>query len=305
MTPPPPLILGTRGSLLAKMQSQWVADALMRSVPDLRVQIEIIQTTGDVVRDRPLHEIGGKGLFTKEIEQSLLDKKIDFAVHSFKDVPITMPLVDVSELVIAAVPAREDVRDVLIGATSVDELSYGARIGTSSLRRKCQLLACRPDLDVQMIRGNIDTRLRKLRDKEFGAIILAMAGLKRAGLYDATRMFPIPLEQMLPAAGQGALALQCRREDLNTRQFLEKLNDPATAACVEIERQVVRRLNGDCHSPIAALAVMNEYNLQLRIAIGRRDGHPPVQQASAVGSDFPGVLEQAMQNLEPLSGKSP
>jgi hydroxymethylbilane synthase len=298
MTSSLPLILGTRGSLLAKMQSHWVANALIQAVPGLTVQIQIIQTTGDVVRDRPLHEIGGKGLFTKEIEQSLLDRRIDFAVHSFKDVPITMPLVDVSDLTIAAAPLREDVRDVLIGATSIDDLPTGARVGTSSLRRKCQLLARRPDLNVQMIRGNIDTRLRKLRDKEFDAIILAMAGLKRAGLYDATIMHPIPLEQMLPAAGQGALAIQCRRNDAETIRILSYLNDPNTAACVEIERDVVRKLNGDCHSPIAALAIMDGSDIHLRITVGERDGSPPIRYASSHGTNAESILSSSLRQLD-------
>jgi hydroxymethylbilane synthase len=291
------LILGTRGSLLAKAQSQWVANALMQVHSGLNVRLEIIQTTGDVVRDRPLYDIGGKGLFTKEIEQALLSKKIDLAVHSFKDVPITMPLVDTSNLCIGAVPAREDPCDVLIGADSILSLPYAARVGTSSLRRRCQLLAQRPDLNIQMIRGNIDTRLRKLRDSEFDAIILAMAGLKRSQLFDSETMFPIPLSQMLPAAGQGALALQCRADDGNACQILGLLNDPETAACVEIEREVVRCLNGDCHSPIAALTVMDHGEYYLRIACGRKDGHPPVRKAEARGLSCNSIVSAALQHL--------
>src|SRR3954469_14629907 len=158
MSEPHQLRLGTRGSLLARSQSQMIADELMRLHPGLRVELIIIKTSGDQVQDKPLADIGGKGLFTKELEQALLDKQVDFAVHSFKDVPVTMPLVDQADLIIAAVPKREDARDVLASAKyrSIDELPNGARIGTGSLRRRCQLLARRPDLVVEGIRGNID-----------------------------------------------------------------------------------------------------------------------------------------------------
>jgi hydroxymethylbilane synthase len=292
------LRLGTRGSLLARKQSQLIADALMQKVPGLMVQLEIISTSGDRVTDRPLYDIGGKGLFTKEIEQALLDNRIDFAVHSFKDVPITMPLVDTSELVIAAVPPREDVHDVLIGAPSIRDLPSKARVGTSSLRRKCQLLAHRPDLQILPIRGNIDTRLRKLASKEFDAIILALAGLRRADLFDAATMNPIPVDQMLPAAGQGALALQCRKNDKTTQSALSVLMDPTTLECVDIERQIVLQLNGNCHSPIAALAQREEAGFYLRIAIGQRDGTLPIQFASARHEDSRNVVQEALKNLQ-------
>ncbi|HWB54877.1 MAG TPA: hydroxymethylbilane synthase [Tepidisphaeraceae bacterium] len=291
------LRLGTRGSRLATMQSQLIADALMQAHPGLKVQTLLIQTTGDRVQGQPLNEIGGKGLFTKELEQALLANKIDFAVHSFKDVPITMPLIDVSDLVIAATPAREDVRDVLVGAARIGDLAKGSRVGTGSLRRRCQLLDQRPDLDVQMIRGNVDTRLRKQREGQIDAVILALAGLKRSHLYDESQMTPIGLEQMLPAAGQGALAIQCRRADSAIQQVLGVLNDPATAACVDLEREVVRQLNGDCHSPIAALATTTAQELHLRVAVGQRDGSPPVKRAEARGLDASSVLAQVMQQL--------
>lgn len=179
----------------------------------LRVEMVMVATSGDRIADRPLHEFGGKGLFTKELEQALLRGEVDMAVHSFKDVPVTMPLVDVSELVIAAVPAREDVRDVLVSekVRRLEDLPAGARVGTGSLRRQAQVLALRPDVEVVGIRGNVDTRIRRLKGGEYEAVILAYAGVKRAGLFEAGLMTPMAVEAMVPAAGQGALALQCRR----------------------------------------------------------------------------------------------
>jgi len=270
--------MGARGSLLSRMQSQLVADALEKRHPGLRVELVIYKTTGDQIQDRPLHEAGGKGLFTKELEQGLLDGAIDFAVHSFKDVPITEPLVAQENLQVAAVPPREDPRDVLVSgkARSIDDLPQGAKVGTGSLRRRVQLLARRADLDVQLIRGNIDTRLRKLRNGDFDAILLAMAGLRRSGLFDEHDMSLIDADDLLPAAGQGALALQCRRDDPATAAVLAAMHDKTTARCVALERDVVAALNGDCHSPIAAYATIEGDTLRLRVAVGARDGNPPL-----------------------------
>ncbi|CAA9431357.1 MAG: Porphobilinogen deaminase [uncultured Phycisphaerae bacterium] len=278
------LRLGTRGSLLAKAQSTWVARQIEARVPGVRVELVVITTSGDRITDQPLHAFGGKGLFTKELEQALLAGTVDFAVHSFKDVPVTMPLVDTTDLLIAAVPAREDPRDALAAATglrSIDALPAGARIGTGSLRRRSQILARRPDLVVEPIRGNIDTRLRKLREGQFDAVVLATAGLKRGGLMDDGWMTPIEPDVMLPAAGQGALALECRRDDAACRRVLASMHDPMTAVCVEAEREVVRGLGGDCHSPIAALATVDGNRVTLRVVVGARDGHPPVIGAEA------------------------
>jgi hydroxymethylbilane synthase len=297
----PVLRLGTRGSLLARTQSQLVGDELMRRHPGLRVELVIVRTTGDRITDRPLHEFGGKGLFTKELDQALLAGEVDFAVHSFKDVPVTMPLVDTSGLTIAAVPAREDPRDVAVMRDPAKgPVPRGARIGTSSLRRRCQLLETGNDITVLPLRGNIDTRLRKLRDGEYDVIVLAMAGLRRTDLYDPTCMIPLDL---LPAPGQGALALQCRADDRRTREFLKSLNDTVTAQCVAAERAVVAALEGDCHSPIAALAVAgagaNGDSIHLRVAVGARDGEPPVLRAEARGDlrDATAAVDQAIQSL--------
>ncbi|HEX8913265.1 MAG TPA: hydroxymethylbilane synthase [Humisphaera sp.] len=302
-TAPRTLRLGTRGSMLAKAQSSWVARELERLNPGLRVELVIVTTTGDAITDKPLHAFGGKGLFTKELEQALLAGAVDFAVHSFKDVPVTMPLVDTTDLVIAAVPPREDPRDCLAaaGVATVDALPKGARVGTGSLRRRAQLLARRPDLVVEPIRGNIDTRLRKLREGLHDAVILAVAGLKRANLFDPATMTPIEPDVMLPAAGQGALALQCRKADEATRAVLRTMHDEPTAACVDRERWLVNWLEGDCHSPIAAYATMSAdgKRMEIRAAVGARDGHPPVVTAAAEG-DVNGHLPPAVQLIERL-----
>src|SRR6185436_524048 len=200
------LRLGTRGSVLARTQSQLIASELEKRHKGLAVELVIIKTTADGILDKPLSDIGGKGLFTKEIEQALLANEVDFAVHSFKDVPVTQPLVDQADLIVAAVPEREDPRDVLVttDAKKLDDLPQGAVVGTSSARRKCQLLARRPDLKIEMLRGNIDTRLKKLHEGEYAAIILAAAGLRRTGSFNESEMVMLDPEEMLPAPGQGA-----------------------------------------------------------------------------------------------------
>jgi hydroxymethylbilane synthase len=268
------------------MQSTQVAEALQHLHPGLTVELVVISTTGDQITDKPLHEFGGKGLFTKELELALLSGQVDFAVHSFKDVPVTMPLVDQEELVIAAVPQRADVRDVLVSrkAHRIADLPAGARVGTGSLRRQCQLLAIRPDVQVMMIRGNVDTRVRKLNDGAFDAIILAAAGLHRIGYFDPSFMFPIEQSEMLPAAGQGALALQCRRDNGAVRELLAKLDHPPTAQAVALERQVVQGLDGDCQSPIGAYAMFSWGGAELWAVVGKRGGGLPMLKARATGS---------------------
>lgn len=280
------LRLGTRGSLLARTQSGQVADALRHAHPGLAVELVIISTTGDRIQDRLLAETGGKGLFTKELELALLAGEIDLAVHSMKDVPVTMPLVDQAELIVAAVPKREDHRDVLVSMKggAIGELPQGATVGTGSSRRRCQLLQARPDLNIPPLRGNIDTRLRKLAEGEYDAIVLALAGLKRIGRYDPAFMFPIDPALLLPSAGQGALALQCRRGDLRTIELIGALNDPETADAVTAERGVVAAMEGDCHTPLAALAVFEGDELTLRAATGAGDGSPPVVRGMAKSS---------------------
>jgi hydroxymethylbilane synthase len=223
-------------------------------------------------------------LFTKELELALLAGSIDFAVHSLKDVPVTMPLVDTTNLVIAAVPERADPRDVLVSslASTVDDLPARGLVGTGSLRRRCQILNRRPDLEVQVVRGNVDTRLKLIQQGRFDAIILAGAGVRRSGLYDSAIMSPIGTDIILPAAGQGALALQCRRSDSATRQILEKMNDQLTAICVDAERSVIAGLNGDCRSPIAVLAEVSGANFFLRALVGDCNGKSVVSAATTV-----------------------
>jgi len=301
------LRLGTRGSLLARSQSQLVANMLAQMHPGLSVELVVISTSGDQIADRPLHEVGGKGLFVKELEQALLAGQIDLAVHSFKDVPVTMPLVEQADLIIAAVPAREDPRDVLVSleARSIDQLKKGARVGTGSLRRRSQLLDLRPDLEIVPIRGNIDTRIRKLREGQFDAIILAAAGLSRGGLFDPAIMTAIEIENCVPAAGQGALAIQCRASDERTRGLIETLNDGSTFDCVAAERALVRLLRGDCLSPIGALAAIEGDEISLKAAVGARAGEPPVLRAMATSGDPDGVAHEcfhilAQQHVEAL-----
>jgi len=293
------LRLGTRGSLLARTQSHAVAQLLEQQNDGLRIEEIVLVTSGDLIQDRPLHEAGGKGLFTKEIELALLEGRTDFAVHSFKDVPVSEPLVDQRELLIAAVPQREDPADILVSMTArtIAELPRGARVGTGSLRRRCQLLDRRPDLVIEPIRGNIDTRLRKLREGQFDAIVLALAGVKRASLFDSAIMFPLEESAMIPAPGQGALALQCRRADRETGGLLAAIDDPATAACTAAERALVRYLGGDCLSPIAARATVTPQGFHLITAIGGRGGNLPVLRAAAQAADPESVAREAFDQL--------
>lgn len=285
MNSPVTLRLGTRASLLALRQSTLVAAQLQSRWPALRIEPITIKTSGDKILDQPLRDAGGKGLFIKELEQALLDRRIDFAVHSYKDVPVTMPLVDDTDLLIAATPKRHDPRDVLAcaSAATIKDLPPGATVGTSSLRRRCQLLALRPDLIVTDIRGNIDTRLKKWQSGQCDALVLAMAGVQRAELWDDALMHPIAPQDLLPAPGQGALALQCRRGDHASIALLQPLDDPSTRLCVQAERQIVADLAGDCHSPIAALAEIIGPSFCMTAVIGPRDpgASGPVVRASA------------------------
>lgn len=281
------LRLGTRGSLLARAQSASIAAALERLHPDLQIETIIIKTSGDQITDRPLYEAGGKGLFVKELEQAILSSQIDFAVHSAKDLPVTMPLVDESDLIIAGFPKREDPRDVLISLKSktIGELPQGAKVATGSLRRRCQLLSLRPDLKIEPIRGNIDTRIKKLQAGNYDAVILAQAGLIRANLFDSSIMHPLALDDLLPAPGQAALALQCRYRDDRTGAFLGQLTDLSTDLAVQAERSIVAALHCDCHSPIAVYAEFKDRQLHIRAALGDRDGNPPVKHAESRSAD--------------------
>ena len=249
---PNPLILGTRGSKLALAQSNWVADALRAAHPGLDVQIQVIQTRGDATQaaNVPLASFGEKGIFAKELETALLNNEIDLAVHSMKDLEHTLP----DGLVIAAVPEREDPRDALIGST-LDALPMGARVGTGSVRRRALLLSRRSDLQLLEIRGNIDTRLRKFREGQYDAICLAVAGLNRLGLQDNIAEILDP-EWFTPDPGQGALAIETRRDDYATRQLVgfKNLTKLRPFKEAEAERSFLRALGGGCKTPIGALA---------------------------------------------------
>ncbi len=241
------LRLGTRGSQLAVTQSGHVAEALTLAT-GVEVELVIIKTKGDQVTDRPLQAVGGKGLFTKEIEDALLAGEVDLAVHSMKDMPTDNP----EGLEISSVPERVDPRDALVGAR-LDELAPGARVGTGSVRRALQLRLRRPDLEILGIRGNVDTRIAKQQRGEYDAIVLAMAGLTRLGRAgDATEA--IPVDAMIPAVGQGALAVQCRRGDVDTQRILEAIHHDATARCVEAERAFLTEVSGGCSAPAACHA---------------------------------------------------
>ena len=267
------LRIGTRGSALARAQTDLVCRALAAARADLAepgaLEVVVVRTTGDRVTDRPLAELGGKGLFCKELESALLEGEIDLAVHSMKDLPTWLP----EGLVIGAMLEREDVRDVLIAreAGSIAGLPQGAVVGTASLRRQAQLLARRPDLRVVNFRGNVETRLRKLAAGEVDATLLALAGLRRLSLDPGLGTVLAP-EEMLPAVGQGAIGIECRTSDETARARLAAIDHPPTSVCVRAERALLAALDGSCHTPIAGLAEASQGTLRLRALIARPDG---------------------------------
>lgn len=286
------LKLGTRGSPLALAQARMTAAALEAAHHwlDGRVAIVPITTSGDKITDRPLAEVGGKALWTKELDQILLKGGTDASVHSMKDVESERP----EALVIAAILPRADVRDRLIGAESIDALPKGARVGTSSPRRAAQLLRARPDLVILPIRGNLDTRLGKVAAGEFDATLLAAAGLDRLGRDAGT---PVPVDVMLPAPGQAAIGIECRADDAETRARLERIDVRLTAAAVHAERAFARALGGTCHSPVGALAQLDGDEVHLRAEILSEDGKDRVADEArfAAGDDeAPAALARAM-----------
>ena len=263
------VVIGTRGSRLALWQAEWIQARLGEIAPQLTVTLRTIKTSGDKILDVPLAKIGGKGLFVKEIEEALLGEDIDLAVHSMKDVPTVLP----DGLAILCVPQREDPRDALISHSgrSLDQLPQGARVGTSSLRRQAQLLHHRRDLQISMLRGNLDTRLRKVREGEFDAIVVAAAGLRRMGWLDAVTEYLAP-DVSLPAIGQGALGLEGRVGDSFVQDLVQSLNHPPTRTAVMAERALLDRLEGGCQVPIAAHATLKGDELSLEALIASVDG---------------------------------
>ncbi len=266
------LRLGTRGSALALAQARKVAAAIETAQrwPDGWVQIVEITTTGDKIQDRPLSELGGKGLWTKELDRALLDGEVDFCVHSMKDVESVRP----KEIHIAAVRPRGDVRDRLIGAESIDALKKGAAFGTSSRRRAAQILRLRPDLKIVPLRGNVETRLKKVEAGEVDATLLAAAGLKRLDIVAGTA---IPTEVILPAPGQAVIGMECRTNDTRTQSVLTTVNNQITFDCVMAEREFTRALGATCASPVAAFCVLEDGDLRMRAQIFSEDGREMVE----------------------------
>lgn len=284
------LRIGTRGSPLALAQATTVRDLLAAAHPQApAAEIVVIQTTGDVITDRPLADAGGKGLFTKEIDRALLAEEVDIAVHSAKDVETWLP----EGITIAATPEREDPRDALIGADSIAALPAGARIGTASQRRQAQLLAHRPDLDVTLFRGNVQTRLRKLEAGEADATLLALAGLNRLGRADVADAILEP-EEMLPAAGQGVIAIACRTGNRAAAEALMPLNNPETLACLQAERAMLDALDGTCRTPIGGLARMQGDQILLQGLVAWPDGSRLVRHQMTGPSGDPVALGKAV-----------
>lgn len=272
--PDQPLRIATRRSPLAMWQAEHVAAALRGAHPGLVVEIVGMSTQGDRILDTPLAKIGGKGLFVKELEQGMLDGLADIAVHSMKDVPVALP----DGLHLAVILEREDPRDAFVSVhhASLVALPEGARVGTSSLRRQCQLADRRPDLQILPLRGNVNTRLRKLDDGEFDAVILAAAGLLRLGLGERIRAFIDPADS-LPAIGQGAIGIECRSDDARVNDLLAALHHADTAVCVQAERAMNQRLDGGCQVPIGGHATLLDGELWLRGLVGTPDGSEVVR----------------------------
>lgn len=263
------VVVGTRGSPLALAQAEWVIARLSQLYPELDLHLKRVKTRGDIFREVALARIDGKGIFVKEIEEALLSGEIDLAVHSLKDLPTALP----RGLAIGAVPLREEPRDALVSAFGVGlgDLPPGAVIGTGSLRRRAQLLAARSDLEVREIRGNVDTRLRKVQEGEYDAVVLAAAGLRRLGLASAITQY-LPLEVMMPAVGQGALAVEIREDDQEMGTLVRGINDPATEAATGAERAFLAAFGGGCAVPIAAYGAVEGERLLLKGMVASLDG---------------------------------
>ncbi|HET7199439.1 MAG TPA: hydroxymethylbilane synthase [Burkholderiales bacterium] len=289
------IVIASRKSRLALWQSEHVAQALRRVYPHCDVSILGVTTRGDQILDRPLAEVGGKGLFIKELEVALEEGRADLAVHSAKDVPMQLP----RGFCLAAFTLREDPRDCLVSnlSSSLEALPAGSIVGTSSLRREAQLRERYPGLEVKPLRGNLDTRLAKLDRGECQAMVLAAAGLKRLGLAARIRAMLEP-EQSLPAPGQGALAIECREDRSDLRQRLASLEDSATSACVRAERALSRALSGDCQLPLAAYAVVSGTQIRLRGLVAKPDGSRvvraessgPISEPERLGATLAGTL---------------
>jgi hydroxymethylbilane synthase len=269
------LKIGTRGSKLALTQTNFVAGKLKKAMPDAEIEICVIKTSGDIMQDVSLLTIGGQGVFVKELEEALLSQKVELAVHSMKDVPGETP----DDLMFAAILPREDFRDVLVSRNNIklEFMPKGAKIGTGSQRRGAQIKAMMPDINIVPLRGNIDTRLRKIETENLTGVILAAAGMKRLGLAEKITEF-LPVETMLPAVGQGALGLQIRKNDTEMAKACAALNDATTAAEVTAERAFLRALGGGCRLPIAALGKLDGHMLTLEGMVAAPNGSTMIRE---------------------------
>jgi len=294
------VVIGTRGSQLALWQANHVAARLRSAVPGISVDLQTIKTTGDKILDVPLAQVGGKALFVKEIEEALLEGRVDLAVHSMKDVPTDLPV----GLAIVAVTEREDPRDVLISRTGkgLQDLPHGARVGTSSLRRQAQLLHHRPDLTIISLRGNLDTRIRKLQSEGLDAVVLAAAAIKRLGWTDRITEF-LPPEVCLPAIGQGALGIEMRAASPeprapSLRRIPNVLDHPESHVAVLAERAFLRRLEGGCQVPFAALAEIGGGRILLRGLVASPDGKRILRgERSGIGQESEGLGAALAEDL--------
>ncbi|MDR0466161.1 MAG: hydroxymethylbilane synthase [Deltaproteobacteria bacterium] len=278
--------IATRGSRLALWQARHIAERIRSLRPDCAVRLEVMKTRGAILLDAPLAKVGGKGLFVKELEDALLNQNADLAVHSMKDMPAELP----EGLVLACIPERDEADDCLLSLkhSSLDHLPKGARIGTSSLRRQAQLLHLRPDLHIAGLRGNVDTRLRKMHEGQFDAIVLAVAGLKRLDL-QAPHMSRLRPPEFLPAVGQGALGIECRADRRDILELLAPLEHRATRVCVEAERAFLAGLNGGCQAPVAGFARMcGPEQFTLEVLIADLDGADVLRAQGKGSSEDPG-----------------
>jgi hydroxymethylbilane synthase len=288
------IIVGSRQSNLALTQTNWVINELKKAGIENEFEVKKIMTKGDRILDVTLSKVGGKGLFVKEIEKALYDKEIDFAVHSMKDMPAVLP----EGLVISSIPLREDHRDALISNNHVllKDLPNGAIVGTSSLRRAAQILANRPDIEIKWIRGNIETRIRKLQEENYDAIILAVSGLKRVGLNEELITEYLDPEICVPAVGQGALAIECREGDEEVREILAKINDDYTARTIAAERTYLNLLEGGCQIPIGGFAHLENEEVVLNVLVGTPDGKTILKDVVR-GTDPVQVGKEAAEKL--------
>lgn len=289
------IIVGTRGSKLAVTQTNWVIDKLKEKNPSVEFEVKIIKTKGDIIQNVSLDKIGDKGLFVKEIEQQLIDGDIDMAVHSMKDMPSSLP----HGLKFAGIPKREDPRDVLIlkeGYSSIEDLPQGATIGTGSKRRKYQLLKHRPDLNIVPIRGNVDTRIRKIKDENLDGVVLAASGILRVGLEDKISYY-LPTDIVVPAPAQGALAIEIREDNYQVEVVVNSLRDELTELQVSAERGFLDGVNGSCHIPMGAYCEVKEDGIKLTGLFGDQEGKKLIIKSIEGDKDSPRELGKELAKL--------